>query len=232
VRLPLLISVPHGGLEVPGEAVPYCRLTPREIAADGDVGASEIYRLEAEFAAVVSAAIARAIVDMNRSIDDRGKDGVVKTHTCWDVPVYDPAPPAEVIDQILDKYYRPYHAVLSRQGRGGGLLAGIDCHTMAAYGPPVGPDPGAERPWICLSNGDGTCPRAWIEELRDCFAQSLSGRVTINDPFSGGYIARSHAGEMPWIQLEMSRGPFMRSTEKRRLVLETLTRWYGRVSGP
>lgn len=232
MRLPFLISVPHGGLEVPPEAKPYCRLTPLEIAKDGDEGASEIYRIGNEVAALVSTPIARAIVDMNRPVGDRSRDGVVKTHTCWNVPVYDPAPPEPVFTTILDRYYHPYHDELSRLGNSGEFVAGLDCHTMAAEGPPVGPDPGAERPWICLSNADGTCSRGWIEALRDCFSEALSGPVRINEPFRGGYITRTHASEMPWLQIEISRQAFLSISAKQELVLGGLARWSTRIAAP
>ena len=43
MKLPLLLSVPHAGLQVPPEAASYCVLTPRQIEEDGDEGAAEIY---------------------------------------------------------------------------------------------------------------------------------------------------------------------------------------------
>ena len=141
MRLPLLLSVPHAGLSVPPEAQPNCILTPKEIEADGDVGAAEIYDLESDVTAFLTTDIARAIVDLNRAEDDRQKDGVVKTHTCWDVPVYDPFPSEQIIEALLEGYYRPYHARL-RELATTGVRLGVDCHTMAAEGPPVGPDPG------------------------------------------------------------------------------------------
>jgi formiminoglutamase len=229
MTLPLLISVPHAGLEVPAQVRPYCRLTPGEIAADGDEGAAGIYRFENEFRERVTTPVARAIVDMNRAPDDRRKDGVIKTHTCWNVPIYEPTPPESIFETILGNHYHPYHAALKRIGRSGTVIAGIDCHTMAAQGPPVGPDPGVERPWICLGNAEGSCPTAWIEELAARFSAVLDGSVTINVPFSGGFITRSHSGEMPWIQMEMSRAPFMTNEDKRRMVLEVLTVWCGRI---
>ena len=225
MALPLLLSVPHAGLRVPPEAKPYCILTPQEVEEDGDVGAAAIYDLESEVDGYVTSDVARAIVDLNRSEDDRRKDGIVKTHTCWDVPVYDPTPPESVFEDLLAKYYRPYHDRLTELGGSGRFQLAIDCHTMAAFGPPVGPDPGAERPWACLSNADGTCPQEWIEELRAAFQRSLGGAVTINTPFRGGYITRTHAAEMPWLQLELSRAPFMDDGEKRARVLEALAGW-------
>lgn len=224
MTLPLLLSVPHAGLRVPPEAEPFCALTEREIAEDGDEGAAEVYALESETAACVTTDVARAIVDVNRAEDDRRPDGVVKTHTCWNVPVYRAFPPAEIVEQLLDRYYRPYHSELTRLA-GSGVRLGVDCHTMAAHGPPIGPGPGVERPHVCLSNADGTCPQEWMERLARCFAGTFESDISINDPFKGGYIIRSHASEVPWIQLEISRAPFLSDSEKRERVRAALSAW-------
>lgn len=221
MTLPLLASVPHAGLHVPDEVAPYCVLTPEQVAEDGDVGAAEIYDLESAFEAYVTTDVARAIVDQNRAEDDRRQDGVVKTHTCWNVPVYREFPPEELLAQLLDRYYHPYHRGL-RELATSGVRLGIDLHTMAAKGPPVGPDPGVERPWVCLSNADGTCSDAWIQDLKSAFEQTFGSNVRINDPFRGGYITRSHSTELPWVQLELSRGAFMSNTDKRAAVLVAL----------
>lgn len=223
-RLPVLLSVPHAGFRVPDQVAPLCILSPEEIARDGDEQAAEIYALEPEVAGFVTTDVARAIVDMNRAEDDRRKDGVVKTHTCWDVPVYREAPSDAVIESLLERYHRPYHRQLSRRADGR-VRIGIDCHTMAAAGPPVGPDPGVVRPHVCLSHGDGTCPGEWMESLFRCFVAEFGPNVRINDPFRGGYIIRTHAAEMPWLQIELSRAPFLPPTGKRERVLRALTAW-------
>jgi formiminoglutamase len=142
--------------------------------------------------------------------------------------VYREFPPERVIETLLERYYWPYQEGLTRLGRRGVAL-GVDCHTMLAKGPPIGPGPGIERPWVCLSNADGTCPQPWIESLQRCFQGLLDGPVTINDPFQGGYITRTHAMELPWIQLELSRAPFLTLAKKRQCVLEALTKWCGAI---
>ena len=225
MSLPLLVSVPHAGIEIPELIAPYLIISEEEIVRDGDEQAAEIYwPLEDAVAAFVTTRVARIAVDMNRTEDDRRPDGVVKTHSCWEVPVYREFPPNDVIEQLLSRYYRPYHAELTaRAGRG--VRLGVDCHTMAAVGPPIGPDPGETRPAACLSNGDGTCPQDWIESLARCFQDALGHPVAINHPFRGGYITRSHAAEMPWVQLELSRGDFLNVHEKRNAVWAALAEW-------
>ena len=224
-KLPLLISVPHAGLSVPPEVEHLNQLTLQEIARDGDEGAGAIYAaLENKAASFVTTDIARAFVDLNRSEDDIRKDGVVKSHTCWDIPIYSqPLTPA-LIEILMERYHRPYHRRLTALAETG-MLLGVDCHTMAAHGPPVGPDPGVERPQVCLGNADGTCPSDWMASLQACFQQRFPGAVTINNPFSGGYITRYHGREMPWVQLELSRGHFADDSQKSRWVVNALSAW-------
>ena len=75
---------------------------------------------------------------------------------------------------------------------------------------------------MCLSNADGTCPEGWMACLERSFREQFGPRVTVNEPFRGGFITRSHAAEMPWVQLELSRAPFATDLKKRRRVLRAL----------
>ncbi len=219
MTLPVLLSVPHAGLRVPPEAMPYCRLEAEQIEQDGDQGAGEIYQLPEEVAAYLSTDVARAIVDLNRAVGDRSVDGVVKTHTCWGVAVYDEFPPETVVAQLLERYYHPYHNNLESLFSGE-LILGVDCHTMASIGPPVAPDPGQRRPWVCLSDADGrTLPAGWMDLLACCFERTFDGQVSVNSPFHGGSITRQHGQNAAWVQLELSRGDFLSNTEKRERVL-------------
>jgi len=227
--LPLLVSLPHAGLEVPPELEPYNALPLEEIVRDGDEGAAEIYAISEHVHRFVTTGVARAFVDQNRAPDDRRKDGVVKTHTCWDVPVYRESLPETLVRDLLARYHAPYHERLERELRSGVRLA-VDCHTMAAEAPPVAPDPGRERPAVCLGNGGGaTAPDELLDSLARCFEEAFGREVRRNDPFGGGYIVRRHAGRVPWIQIELSRAPFAPNAEKRRAVLEALRAWCARV---
>lgn len=224
VKLPLVISLPHAGVRIPPEVESICSLTLEEVIADGDGGAGEIYSFQEEVEGFVTTDVARAIVDMNRAEDDFRQDGIIKTHTCWGVPVYRSFPTEDTVNMLVDTYYRPYHGKLSALASSAARL-GIDCHTMAAVGPPVGPDAGRQRPHICVSNADGTLPQKWLQGMAECLETALGVRPSINDPFLGGYIIRSHSAELPWVQLEMSRGPFLPVEEKRTRLLEAFRRF-------
>lgn len=229
MTLPLLISVPHAGLTIPPEVKDLCILTPEQILADSDQGASEIYNLQDQVAGYVTTDIARAVVDLNRAEEDRRSDGVVKSHTCWNEPVYNDPLPEGTIHTLLENYYYPYHRQLSQITKQSQLPLGLDCHTMAAAGPPTGPDPGQKRPWVCLSNDDTTCPQPWLEQLAECFGNTFGNQVSINHPFRGGYIIHSHADELPWIQIEISCEPFYSNIEKHARILETFKAFCTRI---
>ena len=94
---------------------------------------------------------------------------------------------------------------------------------MAAVGPPCSEDSDCERPNICLSNAQGTCSQEWFEKLVQCFKESFDSEISVNHPFKGGYIIRSHSSELPWVQVELSRAPFLQTGEKRERVLQALT---------
>ena len=226
-KLPLLISVPHAGLEIPPEVEANNLLPLNEIVRDGDEGAVGIYGpLKSHVRHFITTNIARAFVDLNRAEDDIRKDGIVKTHTCWDVPIYKQELTHDVIHQLITHYHRPYHAQLIALANQQVVLA-IDCHTMAEYGPPVGPDVGVKRPMVCLGNVLGkSCPDEWLEQMANCFEQQFGGDVAINEPFSGGYITQTHSREMPWIQLELSRSSSYSENEKSVRVLKALQCWY------
>jgi N-formylglutamate amidohydrolase len=166
MKLPLLISVPHAGKHVPYEVKDICILSKEDILADSDEGASAIYyTLEEHCEAFITSDIARALIDLNRPSHDIGGDGVIKSHTCWNVPVYRDFPDDALIQSLLARYYFPYHEKLTAGAGNKAIRLGIDCHTMSASGPPVGPDPGQKRPLVCVSNADGTCPQEWINSL-------------------------------------------------------------------
>lgn len=225
MKLPIALSVPHAGLCVPEHLRRNCLLSAEQIAADGDVGARAIYDLREHVERFVTTEVARAVIDMNRAPDDLARaDGLVKTETCWREPVWrEPLGPDDV-QWLLRRYHTPYHRALGRFA--GRVRLAVDCHTMAEFGPPIGPDPGVRRPLVCLGHvGGASCPPAWVEMLRDCFVRHFGPDVTIDVPFAGGYVTRRHGLEMPWVQVELSRSDALSVDEKRTAVLASLRDW-------
>lgn len=203
-----------------------CILRHEDILADYDEGAESIYSpLQNLVSGFCTTDISRSLIDLNRSPDDIGGNGVIKSFTSWNVPVYKNFPEDKLIRTVLERYYFPYHDKLAAAAATGGIKLGLDCHTMSPIGPPVGPDPGRIRPLVCLSNRNGTCPQEWLYSLASCFTEVFKEKVAINNPFYGGYIIQSHASEMAWIQVEISQTDVYSNVFKRNCMLEGLQRF-------
>ncbi len=223
--LPIAISLPHAGLTVPDWLQSNCRLSEAQIIQDGDEGAAEIYDFANEVAAFITTDVARAVVDLNRAEGDRRKDGIIKTHTCYDIPIWHRPLTADEEERLLAEHHRPYHQRLTELASRDDLIMAVDCHTMAAVAPPVAPDVGCQRPCVCLGDVYGEAlPAGWIQRLADCFRAAFGEEnVAINQPFAGGYITQLHGQEMSWVQVELSRGAFLSNIEKRQRVLTALS---------
>ena len=235
-RLPVLVSVPHGGWRVAPEIAEIWALSRQDAFHDGDPCTADIYDFSDRVDAQLVMEYYRAVIDLNRREDDiapENPDGVVKSHTCYNVEVYEPGrfPEPDLQETLLRRYYRPFHRDLDRIMQRQDLKLGVDCHSMAAVSPPIEKDAGTPRPLICLGNlGDAeglpcepfgriTAPPELLLFMRDEFRQVLAHEdvdleipdvAAVNLPFSGGYITqRVGGGGIPFVQIEMSRALYL-----------------------
>jgi N-formylglutamate deformylase len=226
-QYPFLISIPHGGDLVPPEVQDRVTLSPQDICYNSDPRTREIYHFSDRVAGVVDTPIARSIIDLNRAPYDlppRNPDGVVKMATATGIRVFREGqlPGIHLINDLLSRYYYPYHRRINELLESGQIGIAFDCHSMLPFAPPMWPDSGKSRPIVCLGNSGNsmgeaanrrsppTCPPAWIRELAGTFHEVFGdfGDVAINEPYPGGFIIRSHFRQkrIPWIQVEISRG--------------------------
>lgn len=156
---------------------------------------------------------ARTFVDLNRApeqLPPDHHDGVVKLRTCTGHRVFRDLPPVHLVQEMVERYYRPYHSQLEKWSRSGRVRYALDCHSMAGVGPLYSPDPGRKRPMLCLGNRFGeTAPDDLMEALGNCLADAFEldeSELAYNHPYAGGYISRRYGGRpIPWIQIEVSR---------------------------
>jgi len=221
-RLPLAISLPHAGREVPGPLAKLCRLGADRISAAADLESGAIFRPLADIVEVfVTTKVARVIVDPNRAEDDRRRDGVVKTHASGEDAVFR-RPLAETeIEGLIWRYHRPYHAALARSAAR--QRFGLDCHTRPAAAAPQGAGKPAPRPRAWLGNAGGrSCSQETLDGLTQCLGKYLGGPVAINRHDDDGYITWSRPGGIPWVELAVSQGQWMSLTDKRAAVRAAL----------
>lgn len=231
--LPCLITVPHGGTRVPDFLAGRFILSPKDLFDDIDPCTRDIYALSERVSAWKDTDIARPVVDLNRDENDRppaNPDGVVKTHTCFNVPVYDPAQPLDhaLAEKLIAKFHRPFHAFVETTLKTHtDLRIAFDCHTMSEFAPPISSDAGKPRPTFSLGTRFGeTCPDAIANALAKSLMQvfDLPGKeVTLNQPFAGGHITRTYGNKpIPWIQIEMNRKLYLKKPwfDKKKLTVD------------
>ena len=219
-KLPVLLSIPHGGTKIPVELGNHLSITKKDQFDDSDAFVIEIYDLGNKVERVISSQIARCFVDLNRSLKDlppNNPDGLIKSSTCYQKPIYlkGKEPDNSLIEKLIQSYYIPYHRLIQKSLRELDLQLCLDCHSMASSAPNISPDgKDKKRPLFCLSNQNGkTSSNEMIELLADCISESFHierQRIFLNDPFLGGYITKTYGNNpIPWIQIEMNRDLYL-----------------------
>ncbi|MFT7723262.1 MAG: N-formylglutamate deformylase [Roseateles sp.] len=223
-RVPLLISLPHVGTEVPPALA--ARLVPRALASeDTDWHLERLYAPLAERlgASLIVPRYSRYVIDLNRPPDDqplypgaRGGTGLVPTRFFTDEPLYrDGAEPdAADVAARREACWRPYHdalaAELARLHAAHGRALLFDGHSIRS-----------ELPWLFdgqlpalnLGTADGAaCTPALAARLGAVLAGQQRYSQVVDGRFKGGYITR-HYGRpqqgVQAVQLEMCQRCYM-----------------------
>ena len=222
--LPILITVPHGGQQVPRCVADRLALSESDLEFFSDPAACDLYDYRDRVAAWLGFRVSRMVVDVNRSPFDlppRRADGVVKSRAIDGQHVYrtGQTPSIAEIHRLMMRYYFPFHEEVDRLLDERGVRMAFDCHTMLDRGPPFSPDAGKNRPLICLGNhGDpegeprqhqlATCPAPWIRRLAEVFEEEFpGGKIAINLPYRGGFTSIAHFWHrgVPYVQIEVNR---------------------------
>lgn len=254
-QLPFLISIPHGGTDIPATVQPLLALTSADLEYHCDPRTQEIFGFRDRVPAFIDTPVSRIVVDLNRPplpLPPRDPDGIIKRFTVDGKPVYLPGkiPDVGLIHALLKAHYFPYHQEIDMLLDRHPVKIAFDCHSMLPEGSPRQSDSGKTRPWICLgNNGDNagrplpgslaTCPSDWILALKKRFEEGFAqpGQVAINDPFSGGFIANAHYWHkgIPWIQIEVNRALYENtgadSSETGHNIVELREKIWGVLAG-
>jgi N-formylglutamate amidohydrolase len=219
-ELPLLISVPHDGRELPGDM--QVRMTDAGLSIpDTDWHVAKLYDFAVDMGAnILVANYSRYVVDLNRSADDAAlypgqvATGLCPLQTFAGESIYRSGGVDESEKaQRIEKYWRPYHTHLQdtlgalREEHGFALL--WDAHSIPSVVPRLFD---GELPELNLgSNNGGSCAQL-IEEAVAAVATASSHSTAINGRFTGGYITR-HYGDpengMHALQLEIAQRAYM-----------------------
>lgn len=220
--LPLLISIPHSGTELP-EALAHRLTVVGRGLPDTDWFVHVLYDFARELgASIIKANFSRYVVDLNRSSDSASlyvgnpTSPVCPTETFGGGFIYMAGhePEDGEIAARIDKYWRPYHERIAtelaalRAAHGKALL--WDAHSIASEIPGLFE---GVLPEFNFGTRDGaSCPRDISEALVQIIARDGEFGAVLDGRFKGGYITDHYgkpANGVYAIQLELARRAYM-----------------------
>jgi formiminoglutamase len=219
-KLPVLLSIPHGGMQIPEELKDKVCLDKYDLFNSSDACTLELFDHNSGVAEVVSTEISSAIIDVDRSkasLPPHEADGVIKYKTNQGKVIYceDYAPDQAMMNQLIENYYEPYHRRIAYRLKEKDIKLAIDCHTMDNIAPEIAEDANQPRPLISLGNAKGqSCEYEILERLADCIQVTFNigdMDVAINKPTDGGYITKKYGNNpIPFIYLGINKSLYLK----------------------
>ncbi len=219
---PLLVSLPHDGVELPEEIA--ARLTPAaRRVPDTDWHVSRLYAFARELgASMIVPKYSRYVVDLNRPPDDvslypgQNTTGLCPLVQFSGEPMYmaGAEPTADEIAARVDSYWRPYHAALAQElarirGEHGRAVL-WEGHSIRSVVPFL--FEGRLPDFNLGTAGGASCSSLLQHRLEAILASQKKYTYAVNGRFKGGYITR-HFGDpddgIDAIQLELAQLNYM-----------------------
>ena len=228
-KIPFLLIIPHGGLNLPEELCGHENVSPINIFFESDAGANSIFSIENSIHKTIHTDISKLFVDTDREYKQLSPityDGVIKSRTSMNLEVFkDNSYPDEIaISNILNRYYMPFHDSIKTAIKNFSFKAIIECHTHSAVGPKNAPDSGQPRPLVMTgytvetdSGIKHTASKEMATELASITAKNLSKEgdtvsdiYQISNLYSSGFILKNYIlSGLPVLALSISRSLFL-----------------------
>jgi N-formylglutamate deformylase len=228
--LPIVVSIPHCGLDFPEEVRAEFKTDLIAAPDDTDWFVDVLYDFVVDMGiTLISAKYSRWVIDLNRDVDSRPlyTDGRIITALCPTTtflgePLYNDERKnvdTNEVQRRLKEYYYPYHqkiqSLLDETKKKFGKVLLWDCHSIRQIVPTIQKD---KFPDLILGDAD---ERACDPKLISIALKHLgSGGYSLNHnhPFKGGTITRSFG--RPYenqhaLQLEMTKVNYMDDSETR-----------------
>jgi N-formylglutamate deformylase len=226
--LPIVVSVPHCGIDFPEEIKGEFKADLIKSPDDTDWFVDVLYDFVVEMGiTLISAKYSRWVIDLNRDIDSKPlyTDGRIITALCPTTtflgePLYDDGRKdvdANEVQRRLKEYYHPYHqriqSLLDETKKKFGKVLLWDCHSIRQAVPTIQKD---KFPDLILGDAD---ERACDSKLIAIALKNLGSAgysLNHNHPFKGGTITRSFgspSNNQHALQLEMTKVNYMDDSE-------------------
>lgn len=226
-RLPVLLSVPHASRAYGSDLLAATRVSRTALAALEDPLVDRLVeRGIAAGAAAIVAAAPRALIDLNRSLDDLDPAmvspppggtasrrasaglGLIPSRLAGQGSIWRHNLPAGEVRRRIDAVHGPYHdalaAALSALHARFGIAVLLDCHSM-----PSRPSP---APAVVLGDRHGTSCAGWLTRTVEATCGAEGAGVARNEPYAGGEVVRRHghpAADIHALQIEIDRGMYL-----------------------
>jgi N-formylglutamate amidohydrolase len=229
---PLIFASPHSGRRYPAELLADARVSLISLRRSEDAYVDELFAgAAAHGAAVLSANIARAYVDLNRDPGELDPDmfdehmppspntgsarvqaglGAIPKVSGDGQTIYRRKLSLDEAARRINTVHRPYHALLqnlvaeTKEVFGCAVL--VDCHSMPNNAR------GAHAPDIVLGDRFGASCHPSVTALAEATLRRLGYRVARNTPFAGGHTTQTYgrpAASMHALQIEINRGLYV-----------------------
>ena len=227
---PLIFSSPHSGRRYPAELLSQTRVGLLSLRRSEDAYVDELFASAASHgAAVLSASVARAYVDLNRDpaeLDPEMFEDILPKATAsarvqaglGAIPrisgdgqaLYRRKLRLADAEERIAAVHRPYHAMLADLVAETKTLFGcavlVDCHSMPSSAR------GAHAPDVVLGDRFGASCHASVTALADATLRRLGYRVARNAPFAGGHTTQTYgrpADRVHALQIEINRALYV-----------------------
>lgn len=226
---PVIVEVPHAGLEVDAEALATLVAPAVAIGRDADLYVDELYADAPDIGAtLLCARMSRYICDLNRSEQDVDRDTVFgatgrssphgliwRSTTDNRAAIARPLPKSE-LDRRLQAYYRPYHdkldeLVRERLDRHGFVIL-VSGHSMPSRGRDGHDDPGRDRADVVPGTRQRSTAAAAVIDATEDVARRFHLGLAHDDPYRGGHTTVRYgrpAAGIHAIQIELNRRLYM-----------------------
>ncbi len=231
----VIFSSPHSGRIYPASLLQRSVLNRNMIRSSEDAYVDQLFDAAASCGApLISAAMPRAYLDLNRSADEldpaliegarrHGHNprvasglGVIPRVVANGRAIYSGKLTMDEARLRIDTYWRPYHARLksllaeSHDAFGQAIL--IDCHSMPHEAVAMAGTGKGKHPEIVLGDRFGAAASGVIvDQIEAAFAQA-GLKVVRNAPFAGAYVTQTYgrpARHQHAVQIEIDRSLYM-----------------------
>lgn len=228
---PVLVEVPHSGLQVPPEVESEIDATPLAVLRDSDIYVDQLYqRAPQQGATLLVSRVSRYVVDLNRGPDEVDSAAVPRHPNARHIPARgvvwrartDGTPllraplTTQQFARRLELFYDPYHQTLrevaARMRQEHGHVVIVAAHSMPSTGRRVFGGRHVRRADVVPGTRGRSTADGRIIDLIDRHFRDAGLSVKHDDPYRGGWTTSSYGAPRRGqhaVQIELNRALYV-----------------------